>query len=126
MSLLIEQLIVGIYTSLIYILLKPFGLEYFTLLFLDGFIKHLLGYYIGIQDIYCNKHKPGTISSVSIRELIIESICEGVLFIILGFIFINLGLNKYIVPYIIAFSVHIIVHFIGLHYLFIENRCKIV
>jgi hypothetical protein len=124
MNLLIEQIIVGIYTSIIYILLKPFGLEYFTLLFLDGFIKHLLGYYIGIQDIYCNKYKPGTISSVSIRELIIESICEGLLFIILGFILMNLGLNKHIVPYIIAFSVHIIVHYIGIHYLFIENRCK--
>jgi hypothetical protein len=124
MNLLIEQLGVGIFTSIIYLLLLPFKLEYFTLLFLDGFFKHLLGYYLGIQTFFCDKHLPGTKSVVPFPRLIAECILEGLLFLSFGFLLVKGGMARNITPYIIAFSIHIIIDLTGLHTLFLQHRCK--
>jgi len=124
MNLLVEQLIVGLFTSLIYLLLFFMRFKYLILLFLIGFLKHLLGYYVGLQDIYCNHHKPGTTAKVKLPELLFESFVEGLLFLIFGFILIKFNVNRNIIPFILGFTIHIISEFIGIHYIFIENRCK--
>jgi hypothetical protein len=124
MKLLIEQIGVGIFTSIIYLLLLPFKLEYFVLLFLYGFFKHLFGYYLGIQTFFCNQRLPGTKSVVPFPQLILECILEGLLFLSFGTLLVKCGLNRFIVPYIIAFSIHIIVELTGLHKLFLQHRCK--
>ena len=121
MNLLIEQLIVGLFTSLIYLLLFFMKFNY---LFLVGFFKHLLGYYVGLQDVYCNKHKPGSTAKITFLELLFESILEGLLFVFFGFILIKFNVNQNIIPFILGFTIHIISEFIGIHYIFIENRCK--
>ena len=125
MNLLIEQFGVGVFTSIIYLLLLPFKLEYFVLLFLYGFFKHLFGYYLGIQTFFCNQNLPGTKSVVPFPQLILECIFEGLLFLSFGFLLVKCGLHRFIVPYIIAFSIHIVVDFTGLHNLFLKHRCKL-
>ena len=124
MNLLVEQLIVGLFTSLIYLLLFFMRFKYSILLFLIGFFKHLLGYYVGLQDIYCEHHKPGSTARIKLSELLFESVLEGLLFLIFGFILIKFNVNQNIVPFILGFTIHIISEFIGIHYIFIENRCK--
>ena len=124
MNLLIEQFGVGVFTSIIYLLLLPFKLEYFVLLFLYGFFKHLFGYYLGIQTFFCNQNLPGTKSVVPFPQLILECIFEGLLFLSFGFLLVKCGLHRFIIPYIIAFSIHIVVDSTGLHNLFLKHRCK--
>ena len=124
MNLLIEQFGVGVFTSIIYLLLLPFKLEYFVLLFLYGFFKHLFGYYLGIQTFFCNQNLPGTKSVVPFPQLILECIFEGLLFLSFGFLLVKCGLHRFIIPYVIAFSIHIIIDSTGLHNLFLKHRCK--
>jgi hypothetical protein len=124
MNLLIEQIIVGIFTTIIYLFLLPFGLEYYILLFLDGFLKHILGHYLGIQSLFCNKYKPGSRSIVSFPQIILEAIIEGIIFVIFGLLLVKCGISHHLAPYIIAFSIHILTEFTGIHYLFIKHRCN--
>jgi hypothetical protein len=124
MNLIAEQLVVGFFTLFIYLLLLPFRLPFYTLLFFDGFLKHFIGYYIGLQTLFCDKHKPGTKSIVSLPQLIAECILEGILFVIFGSVLHKLQIKKHLIPYIIAFSIHTIVSYTGIHDIFLKHRCK--
>jgi len=118
MNLIIEALFVGFYTSLFGII--PIIGNIYIYLFIIGFLKHLLGYYIGLHNYYCNNDK-NNINGYIIKDSILEGIC----FIIIGNIIIKLfNLNNVISLFIIGFIFHIIADFINLHKLFKYLRCK--
>ena len=106
MSLLLEALLVGLYTTFIGYCVQLFidTTAYFYL-FVVGFFKHFMGYFLHIHDYYCNvcntpfcisndkwcktntKNNLLTnayVSNSSLLELIFESCVEGILFILLG------------------------------------------
>ena len=90
MNLIIEALFVGFYTSLFGII--PIIGNIYIYLFIIGFLKHLLGYYIGLHNYYCNNDK-NNINGYIIKDSILEGIC----FIIIGNIIIKLfNLNNVI------------------------------
>ena len=54
MRYLFESILVGIYSVIIYLFIQYFISSFTLSLLIVGFLKHYLGYYIGIHNLYCN------------------------------------------------------------------------
>lgn len=128
---LTEALVVGAYTTIIYVLLNFMLPEsiispvfvYFYL----GFYKHLLGYYSGLHDYYCNsgdacihvrQHK-----KADGRYILIDSLLEGTIFVIACSIGMTKKINRYFNIFMIALFIHLIAEITGVHYIFCKYRC---
>lgn len=120
MNLIIECLLIGLYTSLFSILLF-FKININIQLFIIGFLKHYLGYYIGIHDYYCsNKGKTKALKT----KIVQDSIYEGICFILLGKTIIIIFKQNYIMSlFITGFIFNLISEYIYLHKYFYDNRC---
>ncbi len=125
-KLLLESLFVGVYTCVIYLCLSYIISSNFPLLlFVVGFFKHFLGYYLKIQDYYCNSCMKNSKSLVSVRDLIVESILEGGVFIILGLLLKVFIENRWILMFLLGFLLHVIAEYVGVHKYFCKNRCVV-
>lgn len=123
---IIEAIIIGLYVSLLFNLILIY-IPLFLKLFIIGFIKHSLSYYIGIQSYYCKLYKDNNYSA-KVPNLFMESIFEGLIFIYIGYIlkyFINPDINNYLFPFILGFIIHIIADFYNIHKLFLLYNCKL-
>ena len=136
MHYIIESLLVGIYSVIIYLIIQIFFSNTYIQFFITGFLKHFLGYYLGIHKWYCNngyackninKHNNNTnknnkvlyIINKLINNLTKESIIEGLLFLLVGLTikhFINSAIYIY---FIIGFLLHLIFEFLNIH----KNYC---
>ena len=125
-KLLGESLFVGIYVCVIYFFTSYVVSSNFTLLlFVVGFLKHFLGYYLKIQDYYCATCVKNSKSIVSRRDLFLESILEGGVFIILGFLLGVFIENRVVLMFLLGFLLHIFSEFAGVHKYFCKNRCVV-
>ena len=95
------------------------------LLFVVGFLKHFLGYYLKIQDYYCATCVKGSKSHVSTKILFGESILEGGLFIVLGLLLGVFIENRSLLMFLLGFLLHIIAEFVGVHKYFCKTRCLV-
>jgi hypothetical protein len=125
MHYIFEAILVGIYSVIIYFLLSVFITNQYLQLFTVGFLKHILGGYLKLHDFYCNYKYPyykyGKFN-FNKNLLFIESIFEGILYLIFGFILIELISMKNIYLYfLIGFLLHIIFEILKIHNIF----CKI-
>lgn len=92
-------------------------------LFIIGFLKHFLAYFLQIQHYYCFVKEN---KKTNYDYLIKDSIYEGICFIILGNIIIkifNLEENLFVALFIVGFTFHIIAEYIGIHKYFLKYRC---
>ena len=121
MGVLGEQLFVGVYTMIVYQVCTLFGLQFYPLLFITGFIKHLIGYYSGIQSFYCKINGAGKVVQ---NQIVLSSILEGFYFLLYGFLLAQLGITKSTVPLVLAFTIHLTSEILGLHGRFIRDNCK--
>ena len=120
MNLIIEALFIGLYTSILS-LLPLHKINIYIYLFIIGFLKHFIGYYIGIHNYYCNIYNKSVLIS---NKIYIYSIYEGIVFIIIGIIVKRLlNLNLFKTLFITGFLFHIIAEYIYLHKFFIDYRC---
>jgi hypothetical protein len=103
-----EALLVGIYSFFIFYIFSPLPI------FWIGFLKHFLGYFLGLHYIYCIQH--GKKNIFITKYFIFECILEGFIFSILFYIFMN--------PFITGFIFHLLSEYIGIHKLFIKYRCE--
>jgi hypothetical protein len=110
MNLLQESFCIGIYSIIIFWILKPGIKNTFILLFATGFVKHFLGWVSGIHAYYCKYSKKN--EGKSVINIIIESIGEGFLFLFIGSL---LGGISYLNIFIIGFCLHILFDMTGLH-----------
>lgn len=92
-------------------------------LFIVGFIKHLISYLIGIQDYYCKIYKGDSYQSKP-SNIIIECLFEGLFFIYIGLLLSKIIENRYLLFFLLGFSIHIISEFYGIHSLFLIYNCK--
>lgn len=121
MNLIIEALFVALYTSLFSFIPQLINIYFY--LFIIGFLKHSISYYMGIQNFYCLYYGKKNATNTYI---IIDSIFEGFLFIAFGIIIIKLfQLNMFKSLFLLGFILHLIAEFIHLHSLFINYRCII-
>ena len=126
-----ESIFVGIYSSILYFLFSFLKIKnIYVLLFIIGFFKHYIGYESGIQNYYCKhgyacKNKKG-ILKISQEEIILYSLIEGLLFLILGMLLLNINYlykNQIILYFIIGVSLHILCEIFGIHKIFCNNFC---
>lgn len=137
MHYIFESILVGIYSGVIAIILSFILHNYYYILFLTGFIKHVGGYILNIHTYYCNHgdacirtHSVASRNNILIaknnpRQLIFESIIEGIAYVIGGFICSFLISNMYISVFIVGIAMHILAEFLGIHRFFCKNRCII-
>lgn len=130
---ILESIFVGLYCVIIYTIVNLFlsSRYFFSLLLITGFLKHYVGYYLGLHEYYYHygeqclkiRNKEGTrnirkiVFKTGQKILLIQSGIEAILFIIVGYLFHWLfkNLNYYILFFIIGFSLHIMAEFLGIH-----------
>ena len=131
MNYIIESILVGIYTWFIYMIFSPFIKNFYMLLLVCGFFKHLLGSSFGLWTWYCNNGEAclKVLSQDQYYEantiyLIRESIYESFLFLVVGFILSLLLPKGYsILFFTIGVILHIVIEHIGIHKSFCRNTC---
>ena len=130
MNIIIESIYVGLFVLSIGIIVIKFvnGIIGYYII---GFLKHFLGYYLGIQDYYCNYgnkcvevNKDRGKLKASNKKLLIESLLEGIVFMIMGIIIEIVVKNEYIILFLIGFIIHMISEWIGIHLYFCDYNCK--
>lgn len=122
--LIIEAVLVGLYVFLLFISLRGIiKLNLFIELFIIGFIKHFLSYYIGFQSIYC-RIKLNSNYYVLSSNIIIECLFEGIAFVYFGYLLrYIIEPNNLIYPFLLGFIIHIIAEYYGIHILFLISNC---
>lgn len=129
---LLEALLVGFFCVVLYgglQWMKPFLL----LLFVLGFLKHSLGYVSGLESLFCNHGQackeihPSTRNTIRKEAhteiLFLESLMEGLVFVLGGLLFYGVTSKVYIV-FLIGFFLHVIAELGGLHTQFCEKNCQ--
>ena len=138
---LFECIFVGIYSSIVYFIIhKNININLYFILFLTGFIKHLFGYFLNIQSLYCNYgyacKNIKNIKNIKIfkaftnnKLLLFYSLIEGILFLFLGlvFIFLTKKIYKHVNNLYVIFTIGVVLHIsseiLGTHKLYCENNC---
>lgn len=117
-GLLYEAGFVGVYVTLLYYVFRIIigdisrPLFYFFL----GFMKHMIGYIIGMHSYFCGNR--GIIRDIS--RVFAESILEGIVFVVISR-WIN---NEPSRLFIASIGLHIGAELTGIHGLFIKYRCN--
>jgi hypothetical protein len=129
MNYVIESLLVGIYTAIIYFIISPFIKNIYALLLVVGFLKHLLGYFLNIHTWYCNNgdaclNKDNNNNYTAIRlHLIRDSLYDAVMFLIIGSVLLT-KINNIVLFFTIGVLLHIISEHLLVHKYFCNNTCK--
>ena len=139
-----ESIFVGVYTLIIYTLLNSFIINknINMILFIVGFFKHYLGHYLHLHTYYCNNgyacksiissklsSVTGKQSIISNLDIFTESFFEGIAFIFIGkfihtFLVTYLKTNyKFLLFFLIGFSLHMLSEIFHIHTFFCNNRC---
>jgi hypothetical protein len=141
MYFLLESLFVGIYTVLIFLFVSYSPIKnVYVRLFSIGFVKHFLGHYLSLDTYYCNYgdacvsdksffydfHDYGVVKKKAVPvNLVLESIGEGVLFLILGSILLSVIRNRFWLYFSIGFILHTGFELNGVHKKFCQDRCAL-
>lgn len=132
----IEGVIVGMFGLVIYVLFSKIK-NVHALYFIVGFLKHLLGYVIGLHSLYCkygNACRVGSYAtSIYSNHLLIECILEGVLFvcfrIFIVWVFtklLNVKITRnanLVIIFSIGVCLHILFEVVYIHGMFCKYRC---
>ena len=138
MNYIFEAILVGIYTSFIYLLFSPFIKNFYLLLLVCGFFKHFLGSSFGLWTWYCNNGEAclKVLSQDQNYEsntlyLIRESIYESIIFLIVGILFTSFlqSCKSFVIPKgvylfcLMGIILHIWGEYSGIHKRFCRNSC---
>ena len=127
MNYIFESMFVGIYSCIIYVLIRNLVNNAFVLFFVTGFIKHLFGYLLNIHSLYCKYgyacQQFTKTTAIYSNYLVLESIGEGILYLLFGIILGKLIVNKVVVVFIIGVLLHLMFEILEIHRLFCKKRC---
>jgi len=134
MNYIVESILVGVYTFLMYIVFSPFIKNFYVLLLVVGFMKHFLGSSIGLHTWYCNNgeaclkllheefsRSPNKYVANTIY-LIRDSVYEAIIFIIIGTI-LSYKLTKGYLFFTIGLLLHILSEKLLIHKSFCKKTC---
>jgi len=120
-----ESIFVGLYVLILYKFLRLFQIRnIYVFLFVLGFLKHFISYILNIHTYYCkygNACKKYNLNEKKKDHILVESIGEGILFIIVGQLIFYM--NKELAMFLIGFSLHFLFEIFGLHDVFCLTRC---
>ena len=118
MNLWLETLLVGLFSASIYACFQSIR-SWNVLLMVVGMVKHYMGYWLGLETWFCQKHTP--FLNLDPPPLY-EVIAEGIAFVVVGNI-LSLGIqSRWMIVFWIGCSLHLISEALGLHTLFLK-RC---
>ena len=134
MNYIFEAIIVGIYSVLIFLIISQFIENKYNILFVVGFVKHMLGGYLNIHNFYCNYgyscHLYNDCKNGECYDdktyLFFRSILEGFIYLLLGSFIIELPItlkNVYLY-FLIGFILHILSEWLKIHKYFCKTYCK--
>jgi hypothetical protein len=144
--LLSESTFVGFYSIVIAHFLSFFLLptkkkiSFVLFFFFLGFLKHGLGFLLGLQTWYCNegekckeihdKHDNTNDHETNKKwkakqPSLLENLGEGILFLLFAWILTKIFTinNLYLTTFLVGFLLHIISEFSGFHAFFCNHRC---
>jgi len=132
MNYIIEAIAIGIYTCLIYLIFSSFTKNFYLLLLVVGFFKHLLGHYLGLHTLYCNNGNAcvkvlnqGTKHISNGYNLFLLSVGESMMFLILGILFRPFFPDNIVYLYFaIGTVLHIIAENLLIHKVFCKHNCE--
>jgi hypothetical protein len=129
MNYIIEAILVGVYTCILYLLFSRFINNIYILLLVVGFFKHFLGSSFGLHTWYCNNGEAclKCLSQDQMYEantlyLLRESIYESIAFIIFGAIISYKLTNAYIF-FALGFILHILAEKWAIHKSYCKRTC---
>ena len=140
MQVLLEALFVALYTAGLFQILSLFINNKYLLLYTLGFCKHFLSYYLYIHDLYCNTgyackkilhnhddYENKIIYKSQKKFLLIESLFEGVWFLIAGTIVTSItSKSKWFgLIFALGFVTHVISEMLYIHDYFCSYNCKV-
>jgi hypothetical protein len=132
MNIIFEALFVGLYAAILFNILFYIIKNEYILLFVFGFLKHFLSYYVGIQTFFCNHgyackkiYHNNTIFTATDNNLFIVSLIEAMWFLIIGSIVFKIigKFIPFIVMFFIAFFTHLLVEKLDIHKYFCKHNC---
>lgn len=122
MKTIVESLLVGFYSLFIsIIILHFFNYSMYMNAFIIGFLKHFVGGISGIQQIYCSNYIK--CDKFIYKNLILESIGEGLLFSVLYSLF-SKAVGVYSTFFLIGMFLHLISDALNIHSYFCKSHCK--
>ena len=132
MNYIIEAILVGIYTCLIYMIFSRFIKNFFLLLLVVGFFKHLLASSLELHTWYCNNGEAclKVLSqdqnySANTVYLIRDSVYESIAFLIMGLIFRPIiGKGNIYLFFTIGIILHILAEQMMIHKTFCKKTCE--
>jgi len=136
MHYMLESIIVGIYSLIIYIIVNSIVniKNNYVKLYIVGFFKHFLSGYLNIHSYYCNygyacylKNDCKNGKCTSNKDyLFLESLLEGFLYLIVGFILIELPFNlkNIYIYFLIGFILHATFEWLKIHEYYCKKYCK--
>ena len=129
---LLESLVVGLFCVFLYGGLQWIK-SFLLLLFVLGFLKHTLGYVSGLESLFCNygqackaihpSSQNPLMKEAHTEILFLESVIEGLVFVMIGLLFYPVTSKVYIV-FLIGFFLHLIAEIGGIHTEFCEKNCR--
>jgi hypothetical protein len=122
--LLIEAILVGLYTIVIAFFLSFSFIKGISFFFILGFLKHYLGYITGLQNWYCKKRNTNVkTKEIKIKPSLLRNIQEGIAFIIVSFLIKKYLKIKdiYFIAFLTGFILHLLAEFTGIHSIFCKN-----
>jgi hypothetical protein len=129
MHYILESLFVGAYCVIIYSMIYWFRENIYLFLFLLGFSKHFLGYFLLIQDMYCRYGYACQLQNKNYstyKNVFNESVVEGLYFILLG----RLGLfidffkkNQLLYIFLLGCTIHLFAEWYQFHDYFCKTNC---
>lgn len=154
LNIFLEAVFVGVYCVVLFLLITAGGLlgggGGLTLgfLFWLGFLKHFLGYWLGLHSLYCKygaacnpnilretnvwmTHKMTSIMQRLMKDnisfyvwLLVECVLEGIAFVLVGSVLMMwIFKRRLVVVFMIGFILHLLAEVLGLHSLFCL-RCE--
>jgi hypothetical protein len=130
----LEVIFVGLYSSILFNILS-YCIYSPSILFLFGFFKHFLGYYLYLHTYYCNYGRACNNYYTDIKTkyksynkyIFFESIIESIWFLFCFKIFnIDIYTNNILIFIFLFGSItHILAEIFGLHKFYCDNRCII-
>lgn len=146
MKYLWEATAVGIYSGILYnIVVELFSaalsimhepIDFLVLLFIVGFAKHSLGFFLRIHSAFCNygdacqrsvQDAEYIATSWTLRwhaRLFYESILEGLVFMIAGYLLSMFTKDRLAIVVFVGFSLHLGAEYMGIHKYFCRERCE--
>ena len=133
LNIIVESAFIGLYCASLYFTVNQ---SFFPLLsgnrnniyvtfFIVGFIKHFIGYLVGIQTTYCRQNGKTYVKS---PNLFIESLLEGCAFLTFGAIGILCWPggehHLFLLYFIMGAAIHMLAEITGIHKYFIAHNCR--